>query len=129
MSELSPHIEVSSTTYIRASKPDMLPYIYDVDRGPLAVPKEMHERLGAGVRLTGSSDIRAYGDLVPDYDKWLRRQIQIGNAQVMEAMDQIFNMALDKGCILVTSRHLTVAVTHAHAVMKIIMELAGQLEE
>lgn len=99
---------------------------YNVDTGPLAMPS--HIRIGQqGTNCGGGHDytIRSYGDQVDEYGIWLSQQIKTENQEVMEALDHIFNKALN-GSIVITTRCCPAPwITHAHVVRRQILELAG----
>lgn len=94
---------------------------YDVDTGPLAMPS--HIRIGQRDCLGGK--IESYGDQVDDYAVWLSEQIKKENPEVMEALDIIFNKALSGSIIIKTRCCPSPWITHAHAVRRQILELAG----
>lgn len=95
--------------------------VYDVDSGPLAMPE--HIRIGQPDCLGGT--IENYADQVDDYAVWLEDQIKNQNQQVMEALDHIFNKALAGAVVLTTTCCPAPWITHAHAVRRQILELAG----
>lgn len=98
---------------------------YSVDSGPLALPS--HIKIGAqGTDCGGGHDytIRSYSDQVDEYAIWLSEQIKTGNQEVMVALDDIFNKAVNGGIILQTRCCPAPYITHAHMVKRQIEELA-----
>lgn len=98
---------------------------YSVDSGPLALPS--HIRIGAqGTDCGGGHDytIRSYSDQVDEYDIWLETQLKLGNQEVMTALDDIFNKAVNGGIILQTRCVPQPYITHAHVVKGLIEKLA-----
>lgn len=95
--------------------------VYDVDSGPLAMP----EHIRIGQQDHAGKKIGNYADQVDDYAVWLEDQIKNQNQQVMEALDHIFNKALGGAVVLTTTCCPAPWITHAHAVRRQILELAG----
>lgn len=89
---------------------------YDMDSGPLALPES--------IRINGK-DILSYADQVDHYAIWLEDQIKNQNQEVMDAIDHIYNKALNGGIVLKTRCCPAPYITHAHQVRRQILELAG----
>lgn len=94
---------------------------YDCDTGVLAMP----EHIRIGQKTWDGDKIMSYSMQVDEYDIWLEDQIKIGNEQVLNAIDDIYNKALQGGIILITRCMPTPYITHAHVVKRTIDELAS----
>lgn len=93
---------------------------YDCDKGPLAMPD--HIRIG---QFTWDDrKITSYSEQVDEYGVWLEDQLKNQNQEIMVALEEIYQRATGHGVILVTRCCPTPYITHAHAVRRVIMELA-----
>ena len=119
MADDQPHIEVlnignNSAVLDVASS-------YNVDSGPLAMPKS----LAIGKRAWDGEKIMSYAEQVDNYAIWLGEQITKGNVEVLEALDDLYNKAIGTGLILTTVCMPAPNITHAHQIRRQIYELAG----
>jgi hypothetical protein len=118
MADGQPHIEVLCCIADHGAL-DVATTI-NVDSGPLAMPKQ----LAIGKRSWDGEKIISYAMQVDEYAIWLGEQIKAGNAVILEAIDDIYNKAINHGVILTTICCLS-PNTHAHQVRRQIYELAG----
>lgn len=98
---------------------------YNMDTGPLSLPD--HIKIGTkGTNCGGGHDytIRCYSDQVDEYSIWLEEQLKAGNQEVMTAIDDIYNKAIQNGVILTTRCVPQPYITHAHVVKQLIEKLA-----
>jgi len=118
-----PHIEIE---FPGSKGAQAIASTYDMDKGVLSIPEKL--RIGQmGVDCGGGHDykIMSYSDQVDQYDIWLEEQVRKGNRFVLEAIDDIYNKAINNGIILTTSCMPQPYLTHAHVVKKLIMKLAS----
>lgn len=94
---------------------------YDMDSGPLA----MLESIRIGQPDSFGDPIQNYSDQVDEYAIWLEDQIKNQNQEMMDAIDHIYNKALNGGIVLKTRCCPAPYITHAHQVRRQILELAG----
>jgi aspartate/tyrosine/aromatic aminotransferase len=119
MADNQPHIEVLCC--ISGNGALDVATTINVDTGPLAMPK----KLAIGKKTWDGEKIISYAMQVDEYAIWLGEQIQAGNAEIMEAIDVIYNKAIANGVILTTICCPSPNITHAHQVRRQIYELAG----
>ncbi len=112
--------------YIEIQYPDKtsgvqsVAFTYDMDTGPLQMP----EHIKIGGSTWDNHPITNYDEQVGEYDVWLEDQIKDQNPDVLEALDDIYNKALNAGIILTTRSNPCPNITHAHVVKRVITNLA-----
>lgn len=93
---------------------------YNMDDGPLAIP----DYIRIGSKSWDNQPITCYDQQVDEYDVWMEDQLKAGNQKVMEALDFIYNKAIQNGIILQTRCVPQPYRTHAHVVKRVIERLA-----
>lgn len=122
-----PRIEVLSHVMMAASHLTDMLRTYDVDttNSPLSMP----ERLAIGSSFEGHL-INTYQDQVSAYDIWLEDTLRgpdsLEKTRVMVALDNVYNMSVTGGVIIVTLAAPIPFWTHAHVVRRTILSLAGE---
>lgn len=117
-----PYIEIQHSDDRRGAQ--AVASTYDMDKGPLSMPD--HIRIGTKGTNVGNGPhiISSYSDQVDEYDIWLEEQLKAGNQEVMTAIDDIYNKAIQNGVILTTRCVPQPYITHAHVVKQLIEKLA-----
>lgn len=113
------HIEIDHTDNRFGAQ--AIGHTYNMDQGPLAMP----EHIKIGSNSWDGHKIKNFSEQVDEYDVWIEDQIKIQNAEVLQALDDIYNKALAAGVILTTRCCPQPYRTHAHIVKRVIEHLAG----
>lgn len=113
------HIEVIHSGNHHGAKD--VAHVYNVDTGPLAIP----HHLALGKNGEEHRPIERYSHQVDEYAVWLEDQVKAHNVEVMQELENIFQKACGHGVILITRCCPEPWITHAHALRRYIMELAG----
>lgn len=114
-----PHIEVQHSD--QRGGAEAIATLYDMDKGVLSLP----EKLRFGQIGHDGTKLMSYAQQVDEYDVWLEDEVKAGNKYVLEALDDIYNLAVNQGVILTTRCCPAPYITHAHVVKRFITKLAS----